>query len=514
MKISVAMAAFRGENFIEEQLRSILAQLREGDEIIVSDDEPGGETEAIVRRMAEADSRIQYVKGPGQGVIRNFSHAISLTSGDIIFLADQDDVWLPGKVDTCVAALNTCDLVLHDAQVVDANLVETEPSFFGVHGSKPGFWQNLVRNSYMGCCMAFKASLKADILPIPSYVPMHDQWIGLVAEQKGSVCFLPKQLIQYRVHGGNVTGRATSLTEKIGWRVDIAHALFSPCRRKSEVSSASGNGVSACIVTYNNEDKIYDAVRSMLDNVKAKDFTLYIVDNGSSDNTLSIIKSSFGDDPRVFLMETYANDGFGAGHNKVIPLLNSKYHCVVNPDIILDSDVVSMMAGYMDTHADVVQLSPRIQFPDGTDQVLGKRIPHLPYLLISHFRDKNGAPNVVMRHYAMLGKYDRGLPFKIRNATGCFMLFRTDVFKELGGFDPRYFMYFEDCDITREMNKKGTVLFYPEAVVYHAWERGSSSNKKLKIIHIQSMLKYYVKWYGGPLAPLGTFILKKFDVRP
>lgn len=490
MKVSVALAAYHGEQFIEEQLQSILTQLNRGDEVIVSDDAPGGETQAIVERMAKEDDRLHYIAGPGKGVIANFNHAIAKTSGDVIFLADQDDVWLPNKVTTCLAALEGADLVLHNATVVDGDLTVKEPSFFASHGSKPGLLTNFIRNSYMGCCMAFKAGLKPYILPIPATVPMHDQYIGLQAEKYGKVAFIEEPLLLYRVHGGNVTGRATSLKEKLTWRMQIAAAVLLP-HKKSE--PATGNGITASIVTYNNEGKIGDAVGSILNNVKAKDFTLYVVDNGSTDRTLSILREQFGEDPRLVVLETGENVGFGAGHNKVLPRLTSKYHCVVNPDILLMDDAVEKMEDYMDSHPDVVQLAPRIRFPDGTDQVLGKRYPMPYYLVISHFRNKEAEPNVFMRYYAMMNKYDA--PFEIKNASGCFMFFRTDAFKALGGFDERYFMYFEDCDITREMHKLGKVVFHPDITVYHAWERASKSNPALRKIHIESMFRYYKKWY-------------------
>ncbi|HPZ00218.1 MAG TPA: glycosyltransferase family 2 protein [Clostridiales bacterium] len=272
--------------------------------------------------------------------------------------------------------------------------------------------------------------------------------------------------------------------------------------------------VSTCIVTYNNEAKIGACVASILDNVKLKSFTLYVVDNGSTDHTCSLLKERFSEDSRFVLLETGENCGFGAGHNKVLPLIQSDYHCVINPDILLKDDVVEKMVTYMNAHPDVVQLSPRICFPDGKDQILGKRYPNLLYLIASHFRDKeDNHPNFLLRRYAMLNK-GFNAPFAIKNATGCFMIFRTDAFQKLGGFDDRYFMYFEDCDITREMNHLGKVLYFPSAVVYHAWERSSKSDDKLLLVHIMSMLKYYVKWYTGPLKRILTKVLMHFDIRP
>lgn len=220
MKVSVALAAYNGEKYIEEQLRSILSQLRSDDEVVISDDNPSGKTKAVVDSIG--DARIRYVEGPGKGVIRNFENAISQTTGDVIFLSDQDDVWLPGKVAAvCEEIKNGALVVLHDAKVTDENLNVTEESFFELNGSAGGFWKNILKNSFMGCCMAFDSSLKKDILPFPSNLPMHDQWIGLKGEQKGKVKLLYNPYILYRRNSDSLTGKPTTLRQKLIWRINI-----------------------------------------------------------------------------------------------------------------------------------------------------------------------------------------------------------------------------------------------------------------------------------------------------
>lgn len=225
-KISVALAAYKGEKFIAEQLDSILFQLKENDEIIVSDDLPGGETEQIVRNFAQKDARVKYVKGPQKGLIKNFENAIKICTGDYIFLCDQDDVWLPDKVDAVTEKLDEgYSLVLHNAMVTDSELKITDTSFFNSHGTKTGFLTNIVKNSYMGCCMAFSRELKEKIIPFADGIPMHDQWIGLIAEKTGKVCLVEKPLILYRRHGNNMTGCKTSLKQKIIWRLSIVQKV-------------------------------------------------------------------------------------------------------------------------------------------------------------------------------------------------------------------------------------------------------------------------------------------------
>lgn len=226
--ISVALAAYKGEKYIYEQIKSILPQLGEGDEVVVSDDRPGGITEKIVRKMMEKDTRIVYLEGPGKGVVANFVNAIRHCRGDKIFLCDQDDVWLPDKVKQVMKAFSEgADLVLHNAYVTDKKLKITDTSFFELRGSRKGVMHNIAKNSYMGCCMAFDRKMLKRIMPIPRNVPMHDQWIGLVCEVYGKVTFVDQPLIYHRMHGDNVTGTSqTSFSQKMQWRRSIISRLY------------------------------------------------------------------------------------------------------------------------------------------------------------------------------------------------------------------------------------------------------------------------------------------------
>lgn len=247
--------------------------------------------------------------------------------------------------------------------------------------------------------------------------------------------------------------------------------------------------VSGCIVTYNAKGKVDATIRSVLEMTKGVDFTLYVVDNASEDGTAAHIKESF---PEVVVIESQQNAGFGAGHNKVLPFIDSDYHVVINPDILLKEDVITDLASYAETDESIGLLSPQIRFEDGRLQMLAKRNPTVRYLG-NHWFHKGDEPNRLMTEYCMLDKGEDEI-FEITNATGCFMFFRTSIFRELGGFDERFFMYLEDCDIARRVSDKYKALFYPRATVYHLWERESKKNKKLLIIHIQSILKYFLKW--------------------
>ncbi|GGI54440.1 glycosyltransferase family 2 protein [Oxalicibacterium solurbis] len=202
--ISVCIATFNGEAFVKEQLLSVLNQLSGSDEIVIADDGSVDGTVAAVNSIG--DKRIRWVAG-GQrlGVVKNFEAALSAARGEIIFLCDQDDIWLPGKVAHCVQVLKTHLLVVTDCVVVDESLNELSPSFFAIRKSEKGIVRNLWKNSYLGCCMAFHRELLDLCLPIPKAIPMHDMWIGLLANIRGSVKFSPQKCSLYRRHGKNAS---------------------------------------------------------------------------------------------------------------------------------------------------------------------------------------------------------------------------------------------------------------------------------------------------------------------
>ena len=225
--ISVCVATFNGAPYIAAQLASILAAPRV-DEVLVSDDGSTDSTMEIVRAIA--DSRVRVVDGPKLGLIRNYESLLAGARGEFVFLADQDDVWMPHKVDTMLAHLATADLVVSDCRVTDANLVVVNPSFFALRGSGPGLLRNLWRNSYLGCCMAMRRDLLRHALPFPPRLPMHDWWLGLVGESFGRVAFVSEALVLYRRHGANTSttagrSQATGWT-RIRWRFALATALL------------------------------------------------------------------------------------------------------------------------------------------------------------------------------------------------------------------------------------------------------------------------------------------------
>lgn len=197
---TVCMASFNGETYIKEQIDSILKQIHEEDELIISDDGSTDQTLNIICNYQ--DLRVKLVQNRGRhGCIGNFENALRMASGDCIFLADQDDVWMPDKYQEMCALLKLYDLVVSDSVLVDADLNVMESSFFKYYHSGAGIMKNIIKSSYYGSCMAFRRELLHVALPFPLTNEIgHDLWLGLVAEMTGRVCFFNKPLILYRRH--------------------------------------------------------------------------------------------------------------------------------------------------------------------------------------------------------------------------------------------------------------------------------------------------------------------------
>lgn len=248
--------------------------------------------------------------------------------------------------------------------------------------------------------------------------------------------------------------------------------------------------LSLAIVTYNNAAIIEKTVKSIIENIpKEKKYRLYIIDNNSSDNTLDIVKNIKGN---IEIFDLNVNNGFGFGHNKVLEYLNSKYHLVVNPDITLENqDQINKMLKFMDENPDIGMLSPLIVNTDFSIQYLCKTNPTVLDMLIRRI-SPNILPNRQDRYVLKDTGYNKTM--NIDYASGCFLVFRTKVFQELKGFDEDFFMYLEDADITRRVNEVSKAIFFPDARVVHAWERGGHKSLKLALITIKSMRVYFKKW--------------------
>lgn len=226
MKISVLLAAYNGEKYIAEQVASILPQLGQTDELIISDDSSNTATFQAVSVFL-TDDRIRYIKGPRNGVDANKEFLFGVCTGDVAFLCDQDDVWLPDKVSEVMKKISEgYGCVLHNAFLTDPALDKTGETLFSLRNAGSGTVRNIIRNCYTGSCMALTRRTFESALPFPKDIPMHDQWLGLVAEKVGKVAFIEKPLMLWRRNEGSMTGGRTSAVQKLRWRINITKNIL------------------------------------------------------------------------------------------------------------------------------------------------------------------------------------------------------------------------------------------------------------------------------------------------
>jgi len=226
---SICLATYNGEIFIEMQLKSILSQLPMKSEIIISDNGSSDNTLSIIESLN--DKRIIIISCQEKGVVKNFENALKHANGDIIFLSDQDDIWLPDKFDVFTKALEHNDIVVSDCIITNEKLEEIHNSFFSINKSSKGIFKNLLKNSYIGCNMAFNRKILNLALPIPSNTPMHDWWIGLIGEKFGNPLFIKDKTLLYRRHAKSfsLSGEKSAFTlyKKITFRIHITFNLLS-----------------------------------------------------------------------------------------------------------------------------------------------------------------------------------------------------------------------------------------------------------------------------------------------
>ena len=230
--ISVCIATYNGEKFIKEQLKSILFQIGKDDEIIVSDDHSTDATWQLIESIA--DQRIKLLTNERKsGVTGNFENALHHAMGDYIFLSDQDDVWLPNKVDVMMKWLQQYPYVVSDCYVTDTqlNIVSNTRYTRQSNITKNKYLAFLKSTPYQGSCAAFRCEVLNKALPFPKGIQSHDRWIGFVAAFYFSVGFCPESLMYYRRHSETASTAtegcsSNSLLSRIRNRLGYAKALF------------------------------------------------------------------------------------------------------------------------------------------------------------------------------------------------------------------------------------------------------------------------------------------------
>lgn len=247
----------------------------------------------------------------------------------------------------------------------------------------------------------------------------------------------------------------------------------------------------ASLVAYNNPPEMLKVTAEsfLKTNLNVR---LYVFDNSSS----SELKSAF-DGLLVSYYFNGKNVGYGRANNWCINNAEpSRYHLVLNPDIVIPQGALEELAKFMDGHPDIGIVCPKVFSRDGTLQHLNKRVPTVFDLFLRRCLPAKAVPLFRKRldSYEMKDKgYDS--IYEVPSLSGAFMFCRTKVLKEVGGFDPGYFLYFEDFDLSRKVQQYGfKTIYYPFVSVTHMWERAAHKSLMMALFFVASGFRYFNKW--------------------
>jgi GT2 family glycosyltransferase len=253
-----------------------------------------------------------------------------------------------------------------------------------------------------------------------------------------------------------------------------------------------GNVITVSLVLYlNNIEEITTVIKSTLSSGSVH--KMFLIDNSPSEE-LGVLKNI--DCEIIEYCFQNKNLGFGAAHNIAFNLaykLNSTYHIIVNPDISFKDNVIPELAKKMDIDNGIGVLMPKIVYPTGGNQYLCKLLPEPKDLIFRRFvRNEKVLEKMKIKYELRFFSYNEEAEIPV--LSGCFMMIRTSLLKQIKGFDERFFMYLEDVDLTRRIGELSKTVYYPNVEVIHTYEKGSYKNKKLFGYHVKSAIMYFNKW--------------------
>lgn len=252
--------------------------------------------------------------------------------------------------------------------------------------------------------------------------------------------------------------------------------------------------LSVTIVSYNNKKDIIRCLESifLFEKGDGLSFQIFIVNNSQSE-FCGDLEEKFP----VKVLNLSENNGFGGGHNSVLPFLDSRYHVVLNPDILFQEPILKRLVKYLDDNSEIGALAPLIVDANGNVQEVYRKELTVLDLFCRYVPFPICAFSVCKKRNFLhtMGNVDKRFPFECEFIQGSFLVIPTALFKKLNGFDERFFMYAEDADLCKRIRLAGKKIeCLPTCKVIHKWEKASHRSFKLCRIHFTSLVKYFCKW--------------------
>ena len=251
--------------------------------------------------------------------------------------------------------------------------------------------------------------------------------------------------------------------------------------------------LSVIIVNWNTKDLLSQCIESIKTHTERTSYEIIVVDNFSSDGSPEMVEKNF---PDVFLIKNKKNRGFGRANNQGLAKAQGKYILFINSDVVVEENCLDEMLDFMEKNPDVGASSCKLTFPDGTLQHSCRKFPSLKTFFLMLLGVRYFFPNMkIFRYYLMLD-WDHSNIKEVDQIMGSFMLIRRDVLDQIGSFDERYWMYFEEVDLCLRMKKAGwKIVHYPYVSAVHFLSKSSEQwGEAKRITEFQSsLLKYFRK---------------------
>lgn len=268
--------------------------------------------------------------------------------------------------------------------------------------------------------------------------------------------------------------------------------------------------LSIIIVNWNASEHLRQCLHSIYNSGARLSLETIVVDNASTDGSVAMVCHEF---PQVRLIRQHANRGFAAGNNLALSGARGRAVLLLNNDTILLPAALDAMMDFLDAHAEVGIVGPRVLNPDGTLQPSCRSFPSLPAMLFRALYLDKLFPNHAATGALWLSHWDYASVREVDAVSGCCLLARRAMIDQVGSLDERFFMYFEEIDWAyRARQLDWRVMFTPGAQIIHCGGQSASHDwARVRMLHSQSLIRYFAK-HHGPASALAVRLLATAEV--